>query len=177
MDIAGYYHVTNGASLITNPATGEILAMVGSRDYFDSQIDGNVNVTIAHRQPGSSIKPINYALGLMHGYTAATPFIDQPTCFPNPGQAPYCPVNYDGKFHGIVQMRYALGNSLNIPAVKMLKVNGVDSMIQLANAMGIASFTNADQYGLSLTLGGGEVMMAEMATAFGVFANDGYKVD
>lgn len=176
-NIASTYHVTNGAAVLTNPGTGEILAMVGSRDYFDQQIDGNVNVTISKRQPGSSIKPINYALGLTHGYTAATPFIDEQTCFPNPGQAPYCPVNYDGKFHGIVQMRYALGNSFNIPAVKMLKVNGVQNMIDLARAMGITTFGSADQYGLSLTLGGGEVMMTDMAEAYGVFANGGYRVD
>ena len=79
-----FSRVTNGASLVTNPATGEILAMVGSRDYFDTANDGNVNVTLAQRQPGSSIKPINYALGLLNGYTAATPFIDQRVCFPNP---------------------------------------------------------------------------------------------
>lgn len=176
VDIASGYHVTNGAALVTDPATGEILAMVGSRNYFDTDIDGNVNVTIARRQPGSSIKPVNYALGLMHGFTAATPFVDEPTCFPNPGQAPYCPVNYDGKFHGVVQMRFALGNSFNIPAVKMLKVNGVQSMIDLAEAMGITTFTSADQYGLSLTLGGGEVMMTDMADAYGVFANDGYRI-
>ncbi len=171
------YHVTNGAAVITTPGSGEILAMVGSRNYFDTDIDGNVNVTLALRQPGSSIKPINYADGLIHGYTAATAFIDEPTCFPNPTGAPYCPVNYDGKFHGIVQMRYALGNSFNIPAVKMLKVNGVDSMIQLAHSMGITTFGSADRYGLSLTLGGGEVTMLDMATAYGTFANGGYKMD
>lgn len=171
------YHVTNGAAVVTNPATGEILAMVGSRNYFDKDIDGNVNVTIAHRQPGSSIKPINYADGLIHNYTAATAFIDEPICFPNPNGPQYCPVNYDGKFHGVVQMRFALGNSFNIPAVKMLKANGVDSMLQLAKDMGITTFGNADQYGLALTLGGGEVTMLDMATAYGVFANGGYRID
>ncbi len=174
----GSYHVTNGAALVTDPATGEILAMVGSRDYFNTKNDGNVNVTLAHRQPGSGIKPINYAVGLMHGYTAATPFIDQQTCFPNPGHPDYCPVNYDGKWHGVVQMRYALANSINIPAVKMLKLNGVSSMIATASAMGITTFNNdPSRYGLSLTLGGGEVTMLDMATAYGVFANNGYKVD
>jgi len=171
------YHVTNGAAVVTKPGTGEILAMVGSKDYFDSSIDGNVNVTLALRQPGSSIKPINYALGLSKGYTAATPFIDQPTCFPNPGHEPYCPLNYDGKFHGVQQMRFALGNSFNIPAVKMLKVNGVDSMIATASAMGINTFEDASRYGLSLTLGGGEVTMLDMATAFGVLANGGYRIN
>jgi len=168
--------VTNGAALITRPGTGEILAMVGSRDYFDDANDGNVNVTISKRQPGSSIKPINYATGLAKGYTASTPFVDDRTCFPNPGHAPYCPVNYDGKFHGVTQMRFALANSFNIPAVKMLKLNGIEAMIATASAMGINSFDSPDRYGLSLTLGGGEVMMTEMAEAFGVFANGGYRI-
>ncbi|MEK7186218.1 MAG: PBP1A family penicillin-binding protein [Patescibacteria group bacterium] len=168
--------VTNAAAVVSKPSTGEILAMVGSKDYFDDSNDGNVNVTIAQRQPGSSIKPINYATGLIKGYSAATPFIDQKICFPNPGQAQYCPVNYDGKFRGIIQMRFALANSINIPAVKMLKINGIQSMLDVAKDMGISSFGSSDKYGLSLTLGGGEVTMLDMATAYGVFANGGYKI-
>ena len=172
------YHVTNGAALVTNPGTGEILAMVGSRDYFDTtNTDGNVNVTLMLRQPGSSIKPINYAVGLLNGYTAATPFVDEPKCFPNPGHEDYCPLNYDYGWHGVQQMRYALGNSLNMPAVKMLKVNGVPAMIATASAMGITSLTDPNRYGLSLTLGGGEVTMLDMVTAFGVFANVGYRIN
>lgn len=173
----GPYHVTNGAAMVTNPGTGEILAMVGSKDYFDETIDGNVNVTLAQRQPGSSIKPVNYAVGLIKGYNAATPFVDNKICFPNPGQALYCPVNYDGKFHGVLSMRYALGNSINIPAVKMLKLNSIESMIATASAMGISTFKDPRGYGLSLTLGGGEVTMHDMAQTFGVFANQGYRVD
>ncbi len=172
----GPYHVTNGAAMVTDPATGEILAMVGSKNYFDNTIDGNVNVTLAQRQPGSSIKPINYAVGLMNGYTAATPFLDDKTCFPSPGQPNYCPVNYDGKFHGLVSMRYALGNSINVIAVKMLKLNGIPAMISTASAMGITTWTDPSRYGLSLTLGGAEVRMYDMAEAYGVFANQGYKV-
>ncbi len=172
------YHVGNGAALITNPGTGEILAMVGSKNYFDEASDGNVNVTLALRQPGSSIKPINYAVGLIKGYTAATPFIDKATCYPNPGGSPYCPKNYDGKFHGVVQMRYALGNSINTSAVQMLKLNGIEAMIATASAMGITEYEkDPSRYGLSLTLGGGEVTMLEMATAYGVFANSGYRID
>lgn len=167
----------NAASMITRPGTGEILAMVGSRNYFDTERDGNVNVTISKRQPGSSIKPINYATGLIKGYTAATPFVDQKTCFPNPSGAPYCPLNYDFKFHGVQQMRYSLANSFNIPAVKMLKLNGLEAMVATASAMGINSFTDPDRYGLSLTLGGGEVTMVEMVQAYGVFANSGYKIN
>lgn len=181
--------VGNGAALITRPGTGEILAMVGSKNYFgDPEPEGcrpgvncvfepNVNATIAFRQPGSSIKPINYAVGLSKGFTAATPFIDAPICFPQGSKPAYCPQNYDGKFHGIVQMREALGNSFNIPAVEMLKMNGVEDMIATASAMGITTLGSADKYGLALTLGGGEVLMTDMATAFGVFANQGYRID
>jgi len=171
------YNVGNGAALVTSPATGEILAMVGSKDYFDIEEDGNVNVTLALRQPGSSIKPINYVTGLIKGYNAATPFVDIATCFPNQGQKSYCPVNYDGKWHGVVQMRPSLGNSINISAVKMLKLNGVEAMIATASAMGITTFEDPSRYGLSLTLGGGEVTMTDMATAYGVFANNGYRID
>jgi 1A family penicillin-binding protein len=172
-----YYHVTNGASLVTDPSTGEILAMVGSKDYFDTSIDGNVNITTSLRQPGSSIKPINYAVGIANRFSASTAFVDQSICFPNQGGKDYCPLNYDGKWHGLVQMRIALGNSLNIPAVKMLKLNGIDAMVATASAMGITTFTHPENYGLSLTLGGAEIKMVDMAEAFGIFANEGYKID
>lgn len=169
--------VSNGSALIIKPRTGEILAMVGSKDYFDQEIDGNVNLTTALRQPGSSIKPINYSVGLANGFTPATMFLDVPTCFQVAGQPGYCPKNYDGKFHGPVQMRFALGNSFNIPAVKMLAANSVETMIASASAMGISTYEDPSKYGLSLTLGGGEVRMIDMAVAFGVFANAGLKVD
>lgn len=169
------YHVTNGAAIITKPATGEILAMVGSVDYFASP-SGNYNVATAARQPGSSIKPINYAIGLeKHIVTAATMFIDEPTCFAVSGQPQYCPVNYDGKFHGPVQLRMALGNSFNIPAVKMLYFNTVQDMVASASAFGLTTLKDSSKYGLSLTLGGGEIHMTDMATAFGVFANGGIR--
>lgn len=167
----------NAAAVVTNPGTGEVLAMAGSRDYFDAERDGNVNVTTAKRQPGSSIKPINYATGLVKGFTAATPFVDESKCFPNTSGPAYCPKNYDNQFHGVQQMRNSLANSYNIPAVKMLQMNGLDAMIATASAMGITTFTDPDRYGLSLTLGGGEVTMMEMAQAYGVFANSGYKVN
>ncbi len=169
--------VGNGASVIIRPPTGEILAMVGSKDYFATD-SGNFNVTTSLRQPGSSIKPLNYAVGLeTKKVTAATMFLDTPTCFTVPFQKSYCPVNYDGKFHGPVQLRFALGNSYNIPAVKMMALNSVTTMIASASAMGISSFTEPSRYGLSLTLGGGEVTMLDMAKAFGVFANTGIKRD
>ncbi len=166
-------NVTNGAALITNPATGEILAMVGSVDYFATP-SGGFNVTTALRQPGSSIKPINYAVGIDRKLvTAATTFLDVPTCFGVVGQPSYCPKNYDGKFHGPVQLRFALGNSFNIPAVKMLYINTLTDMVASASAFGLDTIQNPDNYGLSLTLGGGEVRMVDMAEAFGVFANAG----
>jgi len=169
--------VSNGAAVVTDPSTGDILAMVGSKDYFDNSIDGNVNIALALRQPGSSIKPINYAVGLLNGYSAATVFVDKKICFPNASGPAYCPKNYDNSFHGVVSMRESLANSYNIPAVKMLKLNTVESMMATASAMGITTLTDPERYGLSLTLGGGEVTMVDMATAFGVFANSGYRVD
>lgn len=168
--------IQNGAALVTKPNTGEVLALVGSKDYFNDEIDGQVNLTKALRQPGSSIKPLNYAVGLLRGWTAGTMFLDIPTCFNVVGQKSYCPKNYDNTFRGPVSMRQSLANSLNIPAVKMLALNGLDSFIATASAMGISTWTNPDQYGLSLTLGGGEVTMYDLVTAFGTFANRGVTV-
>ena len=166
--------VSNGAILVTRPSTGEILSMVGSVDYFASP-SGAFNVTTAERQPGSSIKPINYAIGLERKIvTAATLFLDIPTCFFAPGQpTKYCPHNYDGVFHGASQLRFALGNSFNIPAVKMLAINGVENFVASSSAFMITSFKDPKNYGLSLTLGGGEVRMTEMAQAFSSFPNRG----
>ncbi|MBI5619461.1 penicillin-binding protein, partial [Candidatus Gottesmanbacteria bacterium] len=153
--------VTNGSLLVTKPATGEILAMVGSVDYFASP-SGSFNVTTALRQPGSSIKPVNYALGLEKKIvTPATMFLDVATCFANINQPNYCPHNYDGKFHGAVQLRLALGNSYNIPAVKMLYLNTVQDMVASASAFGLDTIKDSTRYGLSLTLGGGEVRMVD----------------
>ncbi|KKQ55723.1 MAG: Penicillin-binding protein, 1A family [Candidatus Woesebacteria bacterium GW2011_GWB1_38_5] len=170
-------NVGNGAVLVTRPGSGEILAMVGSKDYYASDEDGKVNVIFANRQPGSSIKPINYALALKDKkITLSTPLADVPTCFSVYGQKQYCPVNYDGAFHGAVHPRFALGNSYNIPAVRVLALNGLENFIDFANDMGISTFIDPNNYGLSLTLGGGEVKPYDMATAFGVFANEGVKV-
>ncbi len=166
--------VSNGAVLVTRPPTGEILVMLGSVDYFATD-SGTFNVTTSERQPGSSIKPINYAIGLERKLvTAATVFNDVPTCFTGGGQPKgYCPVNYDGKFHGPQALRFSLGSSYNIPAVKMLAINGVRDFVASASAFGITTFKDPKNYGLSLTLGGGEVKMTEMATAFSAFANRG----
>lgn len=170
-DLEGY-NVGNGAALVTRPPTGEILAMVGSIDYFATP-SGAFNVTTALRQPGSSIKPINYAIGIERKIvTPATIFLDVATCFTG-GPKRYCPVNYDGRFHGPVPLRMALANSYNIPAVKMLALNGVREFVASAPAFLITSFKNPSNYGLSLTLGGGEVRMTEMSQAFSALANRG----
>ncbi|TSC85288.1 MAG: putative penicillin-binding protein [Microgenomates group bacterium Gr01-1014_16] len=170
--------VGNGATLVTLPKTGEILAMVGSRDYFDTANDGNVNVVLAYRQPGSSIKPVNYALAFEHRLlTPGTLLNDKPTCFGIPDQKDYCPDNYDNQFHGPTQVRFALGNSFNIPAVKVLTINGLTDFVASSSAFGLTTFKDSKNYGPSLTLGGGEVTMYDMATAYGVFANTGRRVD
>ncbi|MCL4360301.1 transglycosylase domain-containing protein [Patescibacteria group bacterium] len=177
VDALASLRVGNGAALVTDPKTGEILAMVGSRDYFDIARQGNVNVTTALRQPGSSIKVVNYAAALENGFTAASLIDDAPVIYNIPGSAPYAPVNYDGKFHGIVPLRYALGNSFNIPAVKVLSNIGVQTMIDKGKAMGITSWTDPSAYGLSLTLGGADVTMLDMARVYGTLANLGKRVD
>jgi membrane peptidoglycan carboxypeptidase len=169
-------NVTNGAILVTKPQTGEILAMVGSVDYF-AEPSGAFNVTTADRQPGSSIKPIMYSLALSRGYTAASIIDDAPVVFNVLGSEPYRPVNYDGLYHGRVSLRYALANSFNIPAVKVLSTLSVADFVTQARNMGITTWGDPSRFGLSLTLGGGEVRMIDMATAFGVFANQGYRVD
>ncbi|MBI2008128.1 transglycosylase domain-containing protein, partial [Candidatus Amesbacteria bacterium] len=172
-----YLHVTNGAALVTNPKTGEVLGLVGSRDYFDVKNDGAVNVTTSPRQPGSSIKPVNYALAFSRGFTPASTIDDSPITYRVTGQPPYSPVNYDGRFHGRVTLRTALGSSYNIPAVKLLSANGVNNMISLGRKMGISTWTDPFRFGLSLTLGGGEVTMLDMAITYGTLANYGSRVD
>ncbi len=175
LDRISYLNVSNGAILVTRPVTGEILAMVGSYDYF-TQPSGAFNVTTALRQPGSSIKPIMYSLALQKGYTAASILDDSPVVFNIAGSESYRPVNYDNKFHGKVPLRYALANSYNIPAVRTLNNIGVNNFIDFAAKMGISTWTDKSRYGLSLTLGGGEVTMVDMAEAFGTLANLGYKM-
>lgn len=183
-------HVTNGALVALRPSTGEILAMVGSADFYNEAISGQVNMaTSPTRQPGSSIKPITYVAAFEKGWTPATLIWDVPSEFPPSGdpndpRPPYKPVNYDGKFHGAVTVRSALANSYNIPAVKTLQFVGIyddpatpqkDGMIAMAERLGITSLTRPD-YGLSLTLGGGDVSLLEMTAAYAVFANGGKRV-
>lgn len=174
-------NVGNGAALVMNPQTGEILSMVGSKDYNAQDYDGQVNVTTALRQPGSTIKPVTYAAGFIQGYTPATMLMDVATEFPGgQGNPPYEPVNYDGQFRGPVHLRESLGSSLNIPAVKLLALVGVENMLELAYDMGLTTLEptpeNLSRFGLAVTLGGGEVRLTELVSAYSSFANGGYRV-
>ncbi len=169
--------VNNGAALVTNPKTGEILAMVGSKDYFDFAHDGQVNVVLRPRQPGSSIKPLTYAIAFEQGQTPSTMIEDAPVSYQVAGSPVYAPQNYDSKYHGKVSIRQALGSSYNIPAVKTLASIGVETMIDKAEAIGFTTWQDRKRFGLSLTLGGGEVLMTEMAKLYGTFANSGETVD
>ncbi len=166
-------NVGNGAALVLDPKTGEILAMVGSRDYFDTENDGNVNVTLRLRQPGSSIKIVNYAYALGNGYTPSSIIDDSPVTFVTPGSEPYSPKNYDGEFNGRITLREAFAESRNIPAVKILASYGVTKMIDLGQSMGITSWEDPSNYGLSLTLGGGGVTLLDLSKVYATVANGG----
>jgi 1A family penicillin-binding protein len=175
-------HITNGAAVVLNPDTGEILAMVGSKDFSAADYDGQVNVTTSLRQPGSSFKPFTYVTGFKEGYTASTLLMDVPTTFPGgAGQPDYNPVNYDGKYRGPIQVRYALANSINVAAVKMLAKVGIKDVLSTATDLGITTLPPTSEtlkrVGLSLTLGGGEVRLIDMADAYSAFVNKGFRVD
>jgi 1A family penicillin-binding protein len=170
-------NIQNGASLVTNPQTGEILSMIGSKDYFDFENDGQVNVTLRPRQPGSSIKPITYAIALENGRSVVSTLQDTPITYRVVGSPPYSPKNYDGKYHGNVPLKQALASSYNIPAVKLLAELGVERMIDKAELMGVTTWQDRKRFGLSLTLGGGEVLMTDLAQVYGTFANGGKTVD
>ncbi|OGF99838.1 hypothetical protein A2153_06140, partial [Candidatus Gottesmanbacteria bacterium RBG_16_38_7b] len=170
------YRINNAAALVTAPASGEILAMVGSVDYFDANNDGHYNATLAPRQPGSAFKPITYGYAFDHGFTPTSTLLDAPVVYKSPGSTEiYAPVNYDGKFHGTVTVRSALANSYNVPAVKTLEKLGVDNVKKIGIDLGLKSLINAGPIGLSLTLGGAEVTMIDMARAYGTIANLGVK--
>ncbi len=177
LDTLAKLKISNGAALVTNPQTGEILSMVGSKNYFDFAHDGQVNVTLRPRQPGSAIKPITYALAFEQGRKPSTTEEDTPITFQVAGSKPYSPKNYDGRYHGKVTLREALGSSYNIPAVKLLAQIGINSIIDKGQALGITTWNDRTRFGLSLTLGGGEVLMTDLATVYGTFANMGTTVD
>lgn len=166
-------NVKNGAAMVMDAKTGQILSMVGSRDYYYPDF-GNFNVALSLRQPGSSIKVITYATGFKKGYSPGNTILDTPVTFHDVGSS-YSPVNYDGAFHGPVSIRTALGSSYNIPAVRMLATVGMDEAIKTARDLGITTFTDPKNYGLSLTLGGAEVKMIDMMSVYGSFSQNGKK--
>lgn len=169
--------ISNGAAVVLDVKSGDILAMAGSKDYFATDIDGKFDVvTKALRQPGSSIKPINYLLALQRGRNLWETIDDNPVSYKIAGQKAYTPQNYTGKYLGTVTLKTALASSLNIPSVKLLNENGVENMIDLAEKMGITTWTDRSRFGLSLALGAGEVKMIDIAQAYSIFANLGEKI-
>lgn len=174
-------NVRNAALVALDPHTGDVLVMLGSPDYFDAYIDGAVNATVATRQPGSSIKPITYAATFDPEFpdplTPGSMVVDVRTAFITREGDPYVPQNYDQEFHGPVLLRQALASSYNLVAVKVLDYVGLERMLALARAMGITTFDRSEQWGLALTLGGGEVRLLELTAAYGAFANGGFRVE
>ena len=179
------FDAENAALVALDPKTGQILAMVGSRDYFDKEIDGNFNAALGLRQPGSAFKPFVYAQAFRKGFTPETIVFDLPTEFStecNPDGTPiipeneekcYMPENYDGKYHGPVTFRDALAQSINVPAIQVLYLAGLRESLRLAQDLGLSTLTDIDRYGLTLVLGGGEVTLLELTSAYGVFATEG----
>ncbi len=182
------WNASNAGLVAMNPKTGEILSMVGSRDYFDEEIDGKYNVATAKRQPGSSFKPFIYATAMTKGFTPDSVLFDtktefQTTCNPQ-GTAMsgrqsdcYSPSNYDSTYLGPVTLRQALGESRNVPAVKLLYLTTINDSLRTAKNMGIKTLGDANQYGLTLVLGGGEVTLLDMTSAYGVFATEGTRYE
>jgi len=170
------HDVRNAAALILSPQNGDILAMVGSPDYFSAEIDGAVNAVLALRQPGSAIKPITYAAAFAGDYSPATMLVDTREAFTTKEGDPYIPMNYDLRFHGPVLLRQALASSYNLIAVKVLQHIGIDALVQTARALGITTLDDSQRWGLALTLGGGEVSLLELTQAYAAFANGGRKV-
>ncbi len=179
------FKATNAGLVATDPKTGDLLVMVGSRDYFSEDIDGNFNIALADRQPGSAIKPFIYATAFSKGYLPDTVVYDvrtqfSPLCEPDvfSSESPcYSPNNYNNKFVGPINLRNALAQSLNIPAVKVLYLAGLKDALKLAADMGLTTLNDPDRYGLTLVLGGGEVRLLDMTYAYGVFANEGMKAE
>lgn len=180
------YNASNEALVAIDPTTGQILSMVGSKDYFSKEIDGAYNIATAKRQPGSSFKPFAYVTAFAKGYTPETILFDVPTEFstncqpitqstPNTNPDCYHPQNFDGKFKGPISLRSALAESRNIPSVKTLYLAGIDEVVATAHALGISTLRDPKQIGLSLVLGGGEVSLLDMTSAYGVFANSGLR--
>jgi membrane peptidoglycan carboxypeptidase len=177
------FNASNAGLVAADPKTGDVLVMVGSRDYFSEEIEGNFNVTLASRQPGSSIKPFVYATAFSKGYLPETIIFDVKTQFspqcsatdPSSDSPCYSPNNYNSKFVGPISMRNALAQSLNIPAVKTLYLAGMQDALKLSADLGLTTLNDPDRYGLTLVLGGGEVRLLDMTHAYGGFANRGVR--
>jgi 1A family penicillin-binding protein len=167
------WNASNAALVAADPKTGQILAMVGSKDYFDKSIDGQVNVAIRDRQPGSSFKPFVYLTAFTKGYTPETILFDAPINFGTEEGKDYRPQNYNGNFTGPIKMKESLPQSLNVPAVEALYLAGVKNSIELAKKLGITGLNQPERYGLSLVLGGGEVKLVDHVNAYGTIANGG----
>lgn len=176
------FNASNASLIALDPSTGQILAMVGSRDFFDKTIDGQYNSTLALRQPGSTMKPFIYSLALLNGYTRDTVIFDAPTqfstvCKPsevtNSTPPCYAPEDFDGTFRGPMTFETALAQSINIPAIKVLYLVGIQNAINLAKSFGLTTLGDPNQYGLTLVLGGGEVRLLDLVGAYATFANDG----
>ena len=165
-------NVTNGAVIVLEPGSGRILAMVGSATDGDPRHGGDINMALEPRQPGSALKPFLYAAAFEHGYTAATALLDVPTTF-STNQGPYMPLNYDRRFHGVVPLRTALASSFNVPAVRTLDALGLDTFLEISHRFGMATLGDAESYGLSLTLGGGEVRLLDLTSAYAALATGG----
>ncbi len=178
------FRASNAALVAIDPPTGQILAMVGSRDFFDTKIDGQYNASLGLRQPGSTMKPFIYSRALLNGYTRDTVVFDVPTQFSTSckasdvsnSKAPcYAPVNFDNIFRGPMTFETALAQSINIPAIKVLYLVGIQNAINFAKTFGLSTLGDPNQYGLTLVLGGGEVRLLDLVGAYSVFANDGVK--
>jgi penicillin-binding protein 1C len=169
-------NVTDAAVVVLDPASGRIVTMVGSADFSDQAHGGQLNMAVEPRQPGSALKPFLYAAAFEHGFTPATPLLDVPTTFETP-QGPYAPLDYDRQFHGIVSVREALASSFNVPAVRTLDQLGIDTFLEMAHRVGLRTLTDAETYGLSLVLGGGDVRLIDLTGAYGAIATEGQLVE
>ncbi len=167
-------NVSSASVVVLDAKNGDLLAMIGSADYFDSNIDGSVNIAVSNRQPGSALKPFTYTLALKRGDTTATTIADIETQFFTQEGNPYIPRNYDYGYHGLVRYREALANSYNIPAIKVLEKVGVENLMNFLKKCGISTFNkNPEYYGLALTLGDAEIKLLELTQAYGMLARGG----
>lgn len=172
----GDRHVTNAAVVAIEPGTGRLLAMVGGATDGDPSHGGAINMAITPRQPGSALKPLVYAAAFERGFAPATALLDVPTTFPT-AEGPYAPLNFDRSFHGVVPLRVALASSLNVPAVRTLDAIGLDAMLEMTRRFGLGTLSSAESYGLSLALGGGDVRLLDLTSAYAALAAQGRWVE